>query len=34
MTKIQIPLNPPFQKGETQIPLPFVKGGGEGLFLF
>jgi hypothetical protein len=34
MTKTQNPLNPPFQKGETPIPLPFVKGGGEGLFLF
>jgi hypothetical protein len=31
-----IPLFPPGQrpKGETPIPLPFVKGGGEGLFLF
>ena len=34
MTKIQNSLNPPFPKGETRIPLPFVKGGGEGLFLF
>jgi hypothetical protein len=31
-----IPLFPPGQrpKGETPIPIPFVKGGGEGLFLF
>jgi hypothetical protein len=31
-----IPLFPPGQrpKGETPIPLPFVKGGREGLFLF
>jgi hypothetical protein len=31
-----IPLFPPGQrpKGETPISLPFVKGGGEGLFLF
>ena len=31
-----IPLFPPGQrpKGEIPIPLPFVKGGGEGLFLF
>jgi hypothetical protein len=31
-----IPLFPPGQrpKGKTPIPLPFVKGGGEGLFLF
>jgi hypothetical protein len=31
-----IPLLPPGQrpKGETPIPLPFIKGGGEGLFLF
>jgi hypothetical protein len=31
-----IPLFPPGQrpKGETPIPLPFVKGGGKGLFLF
>jgi len=31
-----IPLFPPGQrpKGETPIHLPFVKGGGEGLFLF
>jgi hypothetical protein len=42
---LKFPLNPPFPKGETPIPLPFVsdpersltrrvKGGGEGLFLF
>jgi len=31
-----IPLFPPGQrpKGESPIPLPFVRGGGEGLFLF
>jgi hypothetical protein len=28
---IKIPLNPPFPKGETLIPLPFIKGGREGL---
>jgi len=32
--ELKSPLNSPFPKGEAPIPLPFVKGGGEGLFLF